>query len=157
MKNWVVIISLALFGCHHSMVTTTVASDDKTYPYGVMQHYGYEVKRGRFPAGTAIRLWGDTLKIELEAPGLTLNKILEQRWLAGNRVVYLNIATTYHKSLGVDYETPVRILYDFERGELHSLSSASAWMVWPVERGPRRGMTSQEFDALLKGVEERHR
>ena len=156
MKNWVLVVFFSLVGCHNSILKTTVAAGEKAYPYGLMQHYGYEVKSGRVPAGTSITLRGDTLKIELEGPGLSFNKVLDERWLAGNRVIYLNISTTY-KDSGVDTDTLIRILYDFERGELHSFCPASAWMVWPVEKGPRRGMTSQEFDALLKDVEQGRR
>lgn len=87
--------------------------------------------------------------MSFDVPHFELRRVKTQRWLVQDRVVLLEFDYVYHDS--VDTPGSLALLYDFERGELHSFDSASAWSVWPPEDRPGRKATREEFERLIQG------
>ena len=132
-------------------LTKTVAQEYKRYQYGVNTYFGYTVAKYRWQAnGFEIRIRsGSTLDLRLAVPYRELVRIREQRWLLQDRVVLLRFDCVYHDSL--DSTSDMAILYDFERGELHSYGGD--WTVWKPEKRRDRYMSKEEFEALVNQLE----
>ena len=62
---------------------------------------------------------------EYELPRTLLERAGEDRWLAGDRAVYLNFLATPADDPSAQ-GTPLRLLYDFQRGQLYINSAQHA-------------------------------
>ena len=81
-----------------------------------------------------------------DVPHLELTRVKTQRWLAGDRAILLELDYVYHDS--IETRDELALLYDFERGELHSFGGAGAWFVWHPENRPSRRATSKNSTGL---------
>lgn len=132
-----------------SAFPATIAEDQRNYPYGVNTSFGYSVQKHRWRRnGLRINLWaGSSLTMTFDVPGLELARVKTQRWLAKDRAILIELDYVYHDS--IESRGELALLYDFERGELHSFGSPSAWFVWEPESMPSRKATREEFDEVV--------
>lgn len=78
---------------------------------------------------------------------LTVDKIVEQRWLKNDQAIYLNLQIEYHDSMVSVH--PARIIYDFHRGEIHTSSDFTLWRNWNPKNNTDGWMTETEFEDIL--------
>ncbi|MBL8231404.1 MAG: hypothetical protein JNL98_23115 [Bryobacterales bacterium] len=130
-----------------SIFRVTVAEGQRSYPYGLNTSFGYFVEKYRWRTeGFRVTLWaGDSLKMVFDIPDLELTRVKTQRWLARDRAVLIELDCIYHDS--IDSSGELALLYDFERGELHSLGGA--WSVWPPDHAESRSATKEEFYEIV--------
>jgi hypothetical protein len=129
----------------------TVAEGERSYRYGRNTSFGYWVGRYRLGDGFRIGIWaGSSLRMSFDVPGIELVRVRKQSWLAGDRAILLEIDYVYHDS--IDFPGTIALVYDFERGELHSCGELSAWFVWEPEGQRNRKMTRAEFDGVVAGL-----
>lgn len=128
----------------------TVAQGEKSYKYGVNRSFGYSVEKYRWQRdGFAIAIWaGSSLRLRFDVAGLELIKVKTQRWLAADRAIVLELECIYHDSGGSPLQE-LGLLYDFERGELHSFGSASSWTLWAPEGRRGRKLSKEQFDRVV--------
>ena len=117
--------------------------------------WGYQLSRYEFSKRTVLRLtgtWG--LDLEYEFPKMLVERAPEDRWLATDRAVYLSL---HLKPLNDPSApaAPVRILYDFERGEIYVSSPLQLWRAPDYRSGnpAKNWLTDAEFDRLLTRIE----
>ena len=104
----------------------------------------YKVEQYRYRS-RAIITFGSSPNSSLvcNLSGIKIDKILEQRWLANGRAIYLNL------SINPDSSTtpvPARLIFDFQRGELFLSSPVS---LWRTNSSSSRWMNDAEFDGVL--------
>ncbi|MDX2031553.1 MAG: hypothetical protein SF339_12835 [Blastocatellia bacterium] len=80
---------------------------------------------------------------------MKIDKILEERWLANGRAIYLHLQLQSPEALGADGKPesrPARMIYDYHRGELYVVSPLHLWRTASSES---RWMNEEEFNGLL--------
>jgi hypothetical protein len=117
--------------------------------------YGYQIEQYYFWNSTRITIWNRRgLSYGMEAvydfPSLTVEKVIEERWLKNDLAIYLNLEIKYHDSLVSVH--PARMIYDFHRGEMHTSSGFTLWRIWNEKNKSEDWMTETEFDAILNGL-----
>ena len=96
---------------------------------GNQQHsWGYKVERYRFrEVGAYIEIWHSRgLRLIFNDPDIMIRTIKQERWLSGNRALYLKLDLGVRTDSIVE-EIPAEILYDFRRGEVYLSSKANLW------------------------------
>jgi hypothetical protein len=80
---------------------------------------------------------------------LEVDKIVEQRWLASGRALYLDLLLKSPQAIGADGQPeakPAKIIYDYQRGELYVTSPLHLWRTAASEG---RWMNEEEFGGVL--------
>ena len=85
--------------------------------------------------------------------GEELVRVKTQRWLANDRAILVELSCIHHDSMRSPHE--LALLYDFERGELHSLGRYFGWLVPPSHPASDRRANREEFDAIVRRMSER--
>lgn len=104
----------------------------------------YKVERYRYRDRVLLTLStdsGSTLTFDLSP--MTIDKIIEQRWLANGRSIYLSLMLKPDRGTAA---SPARIIYDFHRGEIYASSPLN---LWRTQSSSARWMNDAEFDGLL--------
>ena len=117
-------------------------------PYG----YGYSVEKYRWnESGLKVHIWANpSMDMRFDVPLLELKRVTSQSWLAGNSAILIGLDCARNlKSYSPDAE--LWLLYDFERGELHTCGDAD-WLVWPRDSRKPRRMPCGELRALAKNL-----
>lgn len=128
----------------------TVAYGPKGDGYRREIPYGYSVQEYRWrSSGMRINLWarsGMTMSFDLEEH--TLLAVRTQWWMRNDRAILLELDAREQVD-SMTRKGRLALLFDFERGELHSYSDLGAWFVFKdrVRIGPK--MTREEFDRLI--------
>lgn len=110
--------------------------------YTVEQHRYRDISRVTFDDG------GDGQVICNLSP-MKIDKILEQRWLANGRAIYLHMQLQSPEALGADGKPEsrsARLIYDYHRGELYIVSPLHLWRTASSES---HWMNDEEFNGLL--------
>jgi hypothetical protein len=113
--------------------------------------WGYRLDQSRFVAQTRLTFWSSSgLNLRYSLPPGKIVPVHEDRWLDNGRAVYLNfrIQTNPKSSELGDH---VRVVYDFQRGELHVSSLLPLWRNGDP-RNPDPGhswLTDNQFDIVL--------
>lgn len=84
--------------------------------------------------------------------GEELVRVKTQRWLANDRAILIELSCIHHDSMRLAHE--LALLYDFERGELHSLGRYFGWLVPPLHAASDRRANREEFDAIVRRMSE---
>ena len=111
--------------------------------------WGYAVEQYRFRDRMRLNLWSDSSlfsgssQATFDLSSISISRILEERWLAESRAVYLSMLV--HTD---ELEQPAKVIYDFQRGEMYMSSPANLWRV-PNEGDKNLKMTEAEFQAVL--------
>ncbi len=115
--------------------------------------WGYSLYEYDFLNKAQLRFWGNWgLDIRYDLPNMNIEKETDDRWLS-DRAIYLNLLFRPKN----DSSAPgvrVRILYDFQRGELYLNSPLQLWRA-PEYRRSNPGqnwMTDSQFEAELSAV-----
>ena len=121
-RNVIVVLGLCLLVSLlvlSNFVWKTVSQEEQTYPYGVVKNYGYKIEK---PWGWRhafrIVLYGNTVSVKLDGP-MKFQRVLERQWLCDNRVLYLSVQALHTYSGGIS-EFTSKVVYDFERNEMHT-------------------------------------
>ena len=145
------LISAVLFS--PNLIWKKIASGERYYPDRVTTSFGYVIEKPwSWRDAFRIRFYGDSFSIQLEARDRQLQSIVEQRWLCNDRVIYLHIhGRDPNNSLSGGF--PVKVLYDFERGELYAFCPGCRWPVLSPKPLPDRSAKEAEIDAILTRIE----
>lgn len=81
-----------------------------------------------------------------DLPALTVDKVVEQRWLKNDAAIYLDLQIKYHDSLISVH--PAKVIYDFHRGEVHTYSQFTLWRLWNEKNKAEDWMSDPEFDSV---------
>jgi hypothetical protein len=129
----------------------TVASGEKRDDFAGVS-YGYRIEQCYAWNSMRLTIWerrgvSYEMKSVYDLPALTVDRVVEQRWLKSDAAIYLNLQLKYHDSLVSVY--PARLIYDFHRGEMHTSSGFTLWRVWNEKNKSEGWMSDAEFDAVL--------
>jgi hypothetical protein len=117
--------------------------------------WGYELDQYTFSKRTVLSINGAAgLHLQFELPKMQIERANDDRWLATDRAVYLNLrARPLNDSAAAP--VPIRLLYDFQRGELYVSSPLPLWRVNESQAGsvPKVWMTETEFQRTLASIE----
>ena len=117
--------------------------------------WGYRLEQYRFSNQAVLTItgsWG--MQLEYELPKMMVETVSEDRWLAVDRAIYLNFRVK-----PVDDPTaagtPLRLLYDFQRGQLYINSTLQLWRAPDYQNGDpaRNWLTDAEFQSVLTRIE----
>lgn len=114
--------------------------------------YGYKVEQGYFVSRVYLSIW-NTLGVSLNyvLNSCVVEKVIEQRWLAQDRAIFLNLQVKSSDSAPT--VSHVRIVYDFHKGAIYINSPLTFGRVWnqatPVDKN---WMSDEEFQAVLSGL-----
>jgi len=115
--------------------------------------WGYKLEQYDFLNKARLRFWGTWgLDVSYNLPPMNIEKVTEDHWL-GDRAVYLNLMFR-PKNDSAALGNRVRILYDFQRGELYVSSPLQLWRA-PDETSNdpgRNWMTDTQFDEQLEAL-----
>jgi hypothetical protein len=120
--------------------------------------WGYRLQRYRFRDRYKLDIWHyqrfSEMEISHEGPAFWKTpEVIEQRWLAGDRAIYLNLGLGLENSLPQS-RTPTRIIYDFDRGEIYLFSPYWLWRRPSEVHGSwERWMTEQQFEEVLQSLQ----
>lgn len=84
---------------------------------------------------------------------LEVDKLVEQRWLASGRALYLYLLLKSPQAIGADGQPeakPAKLIYDYQRGELYVTSPLHLWRTAASEG---RWMNEEEFSGVLARYE----
>jgi hypothetical protein len=129
----------------------TVASGEKRDDFAGVT-YGYRIEHYYVWKSMRLTIWekcgvSHGMQSVNDLPALTVDEVVEQRWLKNDAAIYLNLQIKYHDSLVSAH--PARVIYDFHRGEMHTSSSFTLWRVWNKKNKSEGWMSDAEFDAIL--------
>ena len=115
--------------------------------------WGYKLDEYEFQNKDRLRFWGNWgLDIRYDLPLTDIQKETEDRWL-GDRAVYLDLLFR-PKNDSSAAPTRVRILYDFQRGELYLNAPLQLWRApdYRSNNPGRNWMTDSQFDAQVEAL-----
>jgi hypothetical protein len=131
---------------------STVAFGEKC---GAGNCWGYRLEQYRFSNQVVLTItgsWG--MQLEYALPKMLFERASEDRWLAGDRAIYLNFRLKPLDDPGAT-GAPLRLLYDFQRGELYINSPLQLWRAQDYQSGnpARNWLTEAEFQSVLTRIE----
>jgi hypothetical protein len=117
--------------------------------------WGYQLDQYTFSKRTVLTItgtWG--LRLQYELPRMLIQRANEDRWLATDRALYLNLRCkpfTDPAAAG----TPLRLIYDFQRGEMYVSSPLQLWRAQESQSGEaaKNWLTEAEFQRILTRIE----
>jgi hypothetical protein len=117
--------------------------------------WGYQLDQYRFSKRTRLTIsgtWG--LRLEYELPKMQVERGNDDRWLGGDRAIYLNLRLKPFGDPAAEGAF-VKLVYDFQRGELYVTSPLQLWRGPDAQSGNpgRNWMTEGEFQGVVKGLE----
>jgi hypothetical protein len=117
--------------------------------------WGYQLDQYTFSKRAVLTFngtWG--LRLQYELPKMLIQRANEDRWLATDRALYLNLRCKPIKD--PDGEgTPLRIIYDFQRGEIYLSSPLQLWRAKDSQTGDpmKNWLTEADFQRVLSRME----
>ena len=117
--------------------------------------WGYRLDRYEFRKTARLTFWSDQgLNVSYTLPDMTIEKLSDDQWLGSDRAIYLNLVLTPREDSAA-HGSRVRILYDFQSGQLHVNSSLALWRLSDYRSGdPARNWTTPlQFDTLLSAMQ----
>jgi hypothetical protein len=129
-----------------------VASGEKSDDLGYF-NYGFKIEQFYARKSFRLTIWSSRGMVFVhESAGLTVDEVVEERWLKNDAAIYLNLQVRYHDSLVSVH--PVRMIYDFHRGEMHTSSGFTLWRSFDTSHKNEDWMSDAEFDAVLSRLEQ---
>lgn len=119
--------------------------------------YGYKIEHYYFWDSMRLTIWNKRgssygMRSVYDLPALTVDKIVEEKWLKDDAAIYLNLQLEYHDSLVSTH--PAKIIYDFHRGEIYTLSGFTLWRFWNGKSKTSDWMSEDEFNDVLSRLSE---
>lgn len=131
----------------------TVAAGEKSDDLGYF-HYGYKIEQTYLRNSFRLTFWSSRGMEFVHNQGqVTVEEVVDQRWLKDDAAIYLNLRLKYHDS--VISEDPARIIFDFHRGEIYVSSGYTLWRNFDERHEGEDWMSDVEFDAVLSRLEAR--
>ena len=145
-------VSLAAVFLVYFLNQSTVAFGQKC---GGGQCWAYELEQFRVSKRTLLTItgsWG--LHIQYELPRMIVERVNEDRWLSGDRAIYLNLRLRPAKDPGAP-GTHLQIVYDFQRGELYVACPLQLWRARDYQSGKpaRNWLSDEDFQAVVRRIE----
>ena len=117
--------------------------------------WGYQLDQYTFSKRTVLTItgsWG--LRLQYELPRMLIQKANEDRWLATDRALYLNLLCKPLADVSAT-GTPLRLIYDFQRGEMYVSSPLQLWRAKDSQVGAasKSWLTEAEFQRILTRIE----
>ena len=131
--------------------TYTVASDEKRDSFSGVS-YGYQIEKYYCWNSMKLSFWNNRglftqMNTTYNLSHLTVDQVVEQRWIKNDQAIYLNLQIEYHDSIVSVH--PAKIIYDFHRGEIHTSSSFTLWRNWNTKNKTDGWMSEAEFENVL--------
>lgn len=148
------LLSLVLFGVGalasgfflDYVVRKTIAKGERN---NAQASWGYSVDQHRLRNRLRLDLWSDSSMFSsasdatFDLNNVSVNKIVEERWLADSRAVFLHLLVNTDGK-----EQSAKIIYDFQRGEMYTSSPVDLWRV-PSAPNQNYKMNDEEFQSVL--------
>ena len=115
--------------------------------------WGYNLDEYELRNKDRLRFWGSWgVDIGYDLPDMNIDKVNEDRWLS-DRAIYLNLML-HPRNDSTSPGFHVRILYDFQRGEIYVASPLQLWRAPDYRSGnpSQNWMTDSQFDAELEAL-----
>lgn len=133
----------------------TVISEEKHDDFSQIS-YGYQIEQYYFSKSSRVSFWTrhgrrNRSYLVYETPSVTVSKVIEERWINNNLAIYLNIEFTYHDS--IRSISPTKIIYDFQRGEMHTFSNLTLFRIWNGIGSGDKWMNEHEFESILNRLD----
>lgn len=146
-----ILIILSAFGI--AMVYLVRDSISAGQRCGGQYCWGYSLNEYELRNKVQLRFWGSWgLDLRYNLPDMNVEKVNDDRWLA-DRAIYMNLLfRPKNDSASAGYH--VRVLYDFQRGEIYLVSPLQLWRA-PDYRSGNPGqnwMTDSQMDAELEAL-----
>jgi hypothetical protein len=114
--------------------------------------YGFSIEEKYFVSKTTVKIWTSRgLNLKYELYPYTVESV-SSRWLANNRAIYLDLRLKYHDS--VPSVGTVKVIYDFQRGEIYINSPMSFGRIWDTsDRIERNWLSDEDFEMQLSRLD----
>ena len=148
----VAVLVLAAAFLVYFLSRSTIAFTQKC---GGGQCWGYQVDQYQVSRRTRLTIFGSWgLHLQYELPKMIVERANEDRWLANDRAIYMNLRLKPLDDLGA-LGTHVQILYDYQRGEIYITSPLQLWRAPDYRSGDlgRNWMSETDFDAAVRRIE----
>ena len=148
----VAVLALATVLLVRVLARSTVAFGQKC---GAGNCWGYRLEQYHVSNQAVLTItgsWG--MQLEYELPKMLVESVSEDHWLAGDRAIYLNF-----RLKPVDDPTatgtPLRLIYDYQRGQLYINSPLQLWRAPDYQNGDpaRNWLTDAEFQSAITRLE----
>lgn len=152
-KNYVMLAVAGLtLAVGIGLMTQHVVLADERREESTGVRYGFRIEQKYFISKTTLKFWTSRgLNLNYELYPYTVEDV-SSRWLANNRAIYLDLRLKYHDS--VPAVSPVKVIYDFQRGAVYINSPMSFGRVWdPGDRIERNWMTDDDFESELSRLD----
>ena len=148
----VAVLALATVLLVRVLAHSTVAFGEKC---GAGNCWGYHLEQYRVSTQAVLTIngsWG--MQLQYELPRMLVESVSEDRWLAGDRAIYLNLRVKPVDDPAAA-GTPLRVIYDFQRGQLYISCPLQLWRAPDYQnRDPARNwLTDAEFQSVLTRLE----
>lgn len=141
-------LGAAAFLSVYFLRTETVATGSRIDQFQTRIRYTVEQARYRDISKVIFDDGGDG-QVVCDLSPMKVDRLVEERWLAGGRAIYLNLSFKSPEALGADGRAeskPAKLVYDFHRGELYLTSPLHLWRTASSES---HWMNEEEFAGLL--------
>jgi hypothetical protein len=148
----VAVLGLAAVLLSKVLARTTIAFGQKC---GAGNCWGYRLEQYHSSNQAVLTItasWG--MQLEYDLPKMLLERVSEDRWLAGDRAIYLNFRLKPMDDPGAR-GVPLRMLYDFQRGAMYLNSPLELWRAPDYQSGKpeRNWLTEAEFQSVLARIQ----
>ena len=117
--------------------------------------WGYRLDLYKYRKLALLRFWNDRgLEITYELPDLVVERVSEDQWLSVDRALFLNFRFRPADDSSAE-GSRVRILYDFQTGQLFLDSPMQLWRVADYRSGnpARNWLTPAQFNSALEALQ----
>lgn len=115
--------------------------------------YHYSIQQTYFRNSFRLRLWTSRgMEFTHEELQLTVEEVLDQRWINNGAAIYLNLRVKSHESM--PSESSIKVIFDFHRGEIYTNSRYTLWRNFDKRHDSKDWMSEAEFDAILQRLDQ---
>jgi hypothetical protein len=148
----VAVLALAAVFLIRGMTHSTIAFGEKC---GAGNCWGYRLEQYRVSDQAVLTItgsWGMQLQYELRK--MLVERVSEDRWLAGDRAIYLNFRLKPVDDPG-SAGAPLRLIYDFQQGQMYINCPLQLWRAPDYQNGDaaKNWLTETEFQSVLTRIE----
>ncbi len=148
---WVILLAVlaaTALSLVYFLRTETISTGSRKDQFGAGIGYTLEQHSYRERSRLIFDDGGDG-EIVCELSPMKIDRLVEERWLANGRAIYLHLLFKSPEALGADGKSEARlakVIYDFHRGELYLTSPLHLWRTASSES---HWMNEEEFAGLL--------
>lgn len=142
-----IMIAAVLFGVYY-LRTNTIATGSRKDQFETSVGYTIEQNSYRARSRLVFDDGGDG-QVVCDLSPMKIDRLVEERWLANGRAIYLHVLFKSPEALGADGQPearPAKMIYDFHRGEMYLTSPLHLWRTGSSES---HWMNEEEFAGAL--------